>query len=441
MEALSHYFSYQWPFFFIVCSAAIIFILYRKLILNTNNLNTLRIEHRALQERINHLKSQEDTCKHAQQILKQTQSENQQLKEKIIRLQEKNTHHEEKLAWTEAAKKQLKIEFENLAQTIFEYKSKHFAEYNKSQLHPLLIPLQEQIKNFKSRIEDIHENQNKDRIGLHKEITQLKELNQNLSQEAIELTRVLKGDSRVQGHWGELVLERILEKSGLRQGHEFFTQQSFQNSAGGTLRPDVVVHLPEGKHIIIDAKVSLSAYERYCQAEDTEERTQCLKKHMQSMNTHILNLSKKRYNELESLYSPDFVLMFVPIEGAYMQTIEADENIVTHAFNKGIMLVCPSTLLVTLRTVHNYWRYEHQNQNALEIAKKAGDLHDHFVRFIEALMDVSDKLQKAQQAHECALKRLSTGKGNLIKRVSQLSELGIKTEKKIPKELLSTSEE
>ena len=276
---------------------------------------------------------------------------------------------------------------------------------------------------------------------MQKEISLLKDLNTRISEDAINLTRALKGDNKVQGNWGEMILERVLEESGLQKGREYQTQGSFSSEEGRRLRPDVIIHLPEGKDVVVDSKVSLNAYEAYSSAESEAEARNALKEHVSSIRSHVIGLSGKDYSALEGIGSLDFVLMFVPIEAAFLKAMEEDSNLFSQAFEKNIMIVCPSTLLVTLRTMQNAWRTEYQNQNALEIAKKAGALYDQFVLFTEALTDVGDKLNRAQGAYDKVIKRISSGRGNLVRRSQELQKLGAKTKKKMPESLLSDLDE
>lgn len=347
----------------------------------------------------------------------------------------------EKLEMLEEAKKQLKMEFENLANGIFEDKGKKFANQNQENLSILLNPLKEQIQDFKKKVEDVYVQESKDRTALHHEISSLKKLNLQMSEDAINLTKALKGETKTQGNWGEMILERVLEESGLQKGREYFVQESFVSESGKRLQPDVVVRLPEGKDVIIDSKVSLVAYERYCSAETEEESSKALDDHLQSLKSHVRSLSQKDYEKLEAINSLDFVLLFVPIEAAFLKAVESDPSLFRQAFDKNIMIVCPSTLLVTLRTIQNSWRYEYQNQNAIKIADSAGGLYDQLVLLVDAMEDVGDKISKANDAYITAKKRLVDGRGNLIRRVEQLKQLGAKAKKSLPAELVAEAEE
>jgi DNA recombination protein RmuC len=334
------------------------------------------------------------------------------------------------------AREQLKMEFQNVANKIFEDKSQKFTDQNRENIEGVLKPMREQLVDFKKKVEDVYDKESKDRVSLLNEIIHLKTLNERISEDALNLTNALKGQSKTRGAWGEMILERVLEESGLQKGREYEVQTMYAGDEGKRQHPDVIVHLPEGKDIVIDSKVSLTAYEKYCTAGTDEKREKRLKEHIISIRTHIKSLSGKRYEELEGIRTLDFVLMFMPIEGAFWTAIESEQGLFNEAFNKNIMLVSPSTLLATLRIINNIWRYEDQNKNALIIAKKAGDLYDKFVGFVEALEDVGQKIGKAQESYHTARKRLSEGKGNLVRRSEELRQLGVKAQKELPEGLV-----
>lgn len=334
------------------------------------------------------------------------------------------------------AREQLKNEFHHLANRIFEEKSTRFVDQNRTAVDHLIGPLRDQIVEFKRRVEDVYDKESRDRTALHAEINHLKTLNQRIGQEALNLTRALKGDSKARGNWGEVILERVLEASGLQKGREYDVQVSLRDPAGRRYRPDVVVRLPEGKHIIIDAKVSLNAYEAFYGCADPQEKERCLQAHIDSVRTHVRTLAAKRYETLDGLRSLDFTLIFIPIEAAFLTAVEKDGDLFIEAFEKNIVLVSPSTLLVTLRTIQSVWRHEHQNRNALAIAQKAGGLYDKFVGFIESLEEVGRQLDKACDAYRTAHQRLVAGKGNLVKRSLELKHLGVKSGKELPPGML-----
>ncbi len=342
----------------------------------------------------------------------------------------------EKLALLNEAKEKLTLEFQNLGNKIFEDKSKKFVDQNKTNLETLLNPLREQIKDFDKKVSDTYEKDTKDRVSLSAQINQLKNLNERIGQDAINLTKALKGQSQTQGAWGEVILEKVLEMSGLRKGEEYETQSSFRSAEGRQLRPDVIVHLPDDKDVIIDSKVSLNAYEKFSSAEDDIERQGALKEHIQSINNHIKELGVKNYEDINEIRSLNYVLMFIPIESAFMLAIENDKSIFKNAFDKDIILVCPSTLLATLRTIQSIWQYEKQSRNAIDISDRAGKLYDRFTDFIRHLENIGSKLDDASNSYQSAFKALSTGQGNLVGQVEKLKKLGAKAKKSIYKALL-----
>jgi DNA recombination protein RmuC len=338
----------------------------------------------------------------------------------------------EKIALLNEARERLTVEFKLLAERILEEKGRDFADRNKTQMDGLIGPLREQLVDFKKKVEDVYDKEARDRAALFNEIGHLKNLNTRIGKDAMNLTNALKGDVKTLGAWGEVILERILEASGLEKGRVYETQVSLNAGRGGRYQPDVIVRLPEGRDVIVDAKVSLKAYERYYAADDETVRTSAIKAHLASLRNHIKGLSEKHYEDLEGIRTLDFVLMFVPVEAAFFTALEHDRSLFNEAFEKNVIMVSPSTLLVTLRTVHNIWRTADQNENALEIARQAGGLFDKFVGFIEALEEVGRQLDRAREAYGTARDRLSTGRGNLIRRAEQLKALGVKTHKTLP---------
>jgi len=370
-------------------------------------------------------------------------SENMRLREDVsslkVRLTEQQKQTEEKLALLENARAQLTVEFKNLANDILEEKSKKFTEQNKTNLDTLLKPLSGQLQDFQKRVEASYSEEAKERFSLVKEIKSLQDLNSRISVDAVNLTNALKGESKTQGTWGELKLERILEASGLTKGREYELQVSLKNADGARLQPDVIVHLPDNKDIIIDSKVTLTAYHRYVSTEEEVERTNASRDHLLSVHNHIKGLSAKDYQDIPSVRTLDFVLMFLPVEDAFNLAVQRDPELFGKAFERNIILVGPSTLLATLRTIQHIWRNEQQTQNAQEIAKKAGALYDKFVNFVTDLEEVGDRLDKAQDAYGKAHNKLSSGRGNLVSRTEKLKELGAKTSKALPKQLTSSS--
>ena len=330
--------------------------------------------------------------------------------------------------------------FENLANKILETKSEKFTKQNKENIDGLLKPLQEKIEKFEKKVDDTHKESIDRHAMLRQQIIGLKELNEQMSKEATNLTKALKGDSKIQGNWGELVLERVLEKSGLEKDREYFVQTSFTNDDGKRVLPDVVLHLPDHKKMIIDSKVSLIAYERFVNAEDEDQRAIFLKEHVNSVKKHIEQLSAKNYQDIYKIESPDFVLLFVPIEPAFAVVINQDNNLYNWAFEKNIVIVTPTTLLATLRTIDSMWNNEKQQQNALEIATQAGRLYDQFVNLTDDLLKVGNQLNTVKGSYDSTMVKL-TGKGNLISRVEKLKKLGSKASKQLNEKLLKKAEE
>ncbi len=355
-------------------------------------------------------------------------------------LEQERKGFEEKLAILDEAKKRLGNEFENLGNRIFEDTTRKFTDRNKADMETLLNPLREQIKDFEKKVTDTHKDASSDMASLKAHIENLKNLGEQMSREALNLTTALKGESQTQGAWGEIVLERALEMSGLSEGREYHSQPSYRGGDGNTLRPDVIVHLPEGKDVVIDSKVSLTAYERYMSCENEEERGDCLRQHVLSFRNHIKELSSKAYEDIPEITSLNYVLMFVPLESAFMLAIETERDLYSEAFEKNVIIVCPSTLLATLRTIHSIWQFEYQNANARKIAESAGRMYDKFVTFTEHLKEVGNRIEQSDQAYRKAMGSLRDGKGNLVKRALDLRELGIKTSKELPPDLSERSE-
>jgi DNA recombination protein RmuC len=358
----------------------------------------------------------------------------------LERTEEETRRSGENLQILNDAKKELQSQFENLANQIFTEKAKIFADQSKANLDTILTPFKEKIVEFEKKVTEVYNTEGKERHSLIKEVQRLQELNQKIGEDAENLTKALRGDTKTQGTWGEIILERILEESGLRKGIEYDSQGGFRDTEGKLLKPDVVVHLPEEKDIIIDSKVSLVAYEKYVRTEDAEGRDRAVKDHLVSINAHLKNLESKRYDELPGVRSLDFVLMFIPIESAFMLAIDKDSEIFRKAFDQNIMIVSPSTLLVTLRTIQNIWRYEYQNKNALVIAEKAGNLYDKFVGFVADLEKVGEQIDNTRKAYDGAHNKLTSGKGNLISRAQALIDLGVKSRKQLPASVMQDAE-
>jgi DNA recombination protein RmuC len=340
----------------------------------------------------------------------------------------------------EQLNQRFKVEFENLAAKILEEKSQKFTEQNKQSLDTILNPLKEKIKDFEGKVQKVYDTEAAERNMLKGEIKQLMSLNQLMHQDAQNLTKALKGDAKMQGNWGEFILESILEKSGLVKDREYIAQASISTEDGKRFQPDILINLPDGKCLVIDSKVSLVAYERYVSADDEMVKALSLKEHLQSVRSHIKGLSDKNYQNLYGAKSLDFVLLFVPIESAFALSVQNDAQLFNDAFERNIVIVSPSTLLATLRTVANIWRQENQNKNAIDIANKAGDMYDKFVGFVDDLIGLGNKMRDSQKAYEAAMNKLHQGTGNLVKRSEDLKKLGAKATKAIPQTLIDRSE-
>jgi DNA recombination protein RmuC len=352
-------------------------------------------------------------------------------------LRKKNEDQQEELKQLE---QKLSKEFEILANKILDEKSQKFTKQNKENLENILNPLKEKIKTFEDKVDKTHKESIDYHAAVRQQILGLKDLNEQMSKEALNLTRALKGDSKIQGNWGELVLERVLEKSGLEKGREYTVQQSFVKRDGSRVLPDVIINLPDGKKMIIDSKVSLTDYERYINAED-DDRSTHLKSHLVSLKKHVEQLSSKKYEDLYEMESPDFVLMFIPIEPAFAIALNNDGELYNKAFEQNIVIVTPTTLLATLRTIDSMWSNEKQQRNAIEIARQAGALYDKFEGFISDLTRVGTKMDAAKGEYEEAMKKLYKGHGNLISRVENLKKMGAKAKKSMPENLMKRASE
>jgi DNA recombination protein RmuC len=355
------------------------------------------------------------------------------------RHEDANRAFEEKIRLLDEAKGQMKVQFEQLAAQIFEQKAKTFDEAHTKGLDLLLKPFREQITQFAAQSKEQFIHDAKERQSIKDEILRLKTLNERLSQDAINLTQALKGENKTQGNWGEIVLERILEESGLREGHEYEIQSTLSDEEGKKFRPDVIVHLPQNKDIIIDSKVSLVAYDAFIRAENDEDRAHALKQHLLSIHAHIKGLSGKRYEQLSGVRTLDFVLLFMPIEGAFLLALEQDSTFFKTAYEQNIVVVSPSTLLVTLRTIEHIWRSEYQERNAKAIAESAEALYEKLVAFVEDMEKIGEQIARTQKSYEGAMNKLSTGKGNLIRRVESMRKLGLKPKKLLPGSIVESA--
>ena len=352
------------------------------------------------------------------------------------RLRDQQKTFEEKMSLFNDSKNLMKAEFENLATRILEEKSQAMTLQNKDGIASILDPLKVQLNDFKRKVEDVYDKEAQGRAALVNELGNLKSLNVQISEDATNLTKALKGDAKTQGDWGQVVLERVFELSGLERGREYEIQVHTHDSEGNRFFPDAIVRLPANRDVVVDSKVSLVAYEQYCSAESDAERSIALKNHILSVRKHINELSEKDYNKLEEVQSLDYVLLFMPIESAYVTAIKQDTSLFEEAFNKNVIIVCPTTLLSTLKTIEYTWRIEKQQQNSKAIAQKAGDLFDKFCSFLNTFIEVGESIKRAQEKHDQALKYLSSGKGNLIKKTEELKALGVSGKKEIPQKLL-----
>lgn len=383
------------------------------------------------------LSEKEEALQLLQQHLTDVKSENGQLTASI---EGEQRHHKRQLEELEASRKKMVGEFENIANRVIDEKGKRFDETNRKGMDEILKPVREQLKDFRTRVDEIHHSDVKERASLKEHLNQLQQLNQEMNREAKNLTRALKGDNKAQGNWGEMILERVLEQSGLRKGVEYETQGSYRDSENRLLRPDVIVHLPEGKDIIVDSKVSLIDYSRYVEAEDETQQETALADLVKSIRNHISDLSSKDYSDLKGVRSLDFVLMFMPIETAFVAAFQSDEKLFSDAFEKKIVVVTPTTLLATLRTIENIWRYERQNQNAIKIADKASAVYDKLRGFVEDFEKIGTQLTTVQGSYDSALNKLTSGRGNLIKQAGDFVDLGVKVKKELPKSITDSSD-
>jgi len=368
-------------------------------------------------------------------LLQAHQESLSKLRETEMQLREQQKQNSEKMAMMKEHRAELKKEFEQLASKVFEGNSKEFSRLSQENIHSMIKPLESQIGEFKKQVQTLYSDESKDRAMLKQEILSLKELNQQISQDAIKLTNALKGEKKQQGIWGEMILEKVLESSGLRKGVEYTREVALRNEEGKSYRPDVLVHLPDKRDLIIDAKTSLNAYEKFINDEHHKSRELHLKAHIKAIRNHIKELSGKNYEKLLGINTLDFIFMFVPIEGALSVALEKDPSLYDDAFKKQILLVGPSTLLIGLRAIENVWKYDKQNQNAKEIASRAGALYDKFVNFSDDMIKISKQFEGLHGSFESAKKRLSEGRGNIIRQVEQLKDLGAKTRKEIPQEM------
>lgn len=409
-----------------------------------DQLDTARDERAQMQERATGLSEQLAVLQHERDghaaLREQLVAEQRRLSNRVAELDSllasERSQSEEKLQLLKNAEEQLSNRFKALASEILEDKSKRFTEQNQHNLNQLLEPLKVKLTEFQGQVQQVYVNEGKDRTALAEQVKQLMALNNQLSKDAHNLTSALKGQSKTQGNWGELILEKVLEASGLRRGHEYDVQESHTRADGSRAQPDVVVHLPEERHLIIDAKMSLNAYEEHVNAETEAQREAALRRHLDSVRAHIKDLAEKNYQQLYGLQSLDFVLMFIPIEPAFMLAIAHDSELWQDAWKKNVLLVSPSTLLFVVRTVAHLWRQEQQNRNAQDIASRGAELYDKLVGFVDDLDKLGDRLNQAKDVYDKAYGKFTRGKGNVIRQAEMLKTLGVKPAKQLPPGLI-----
>jgi len=421
-------------------------VLQQQALLWRDQLDTARDERAQMQERAKGLSEQlaslqsekDDLALLRDQLNIEQRRLSNQVAELNSLLASERTRTEEKLQLLKNAEEQLSNRFKMLANEILDDKSKRFTEQNQTNLNQLLEPLKVKLTEFQGKVEEVYVNEGKDRSALAEQVKQLMALNNQLSKDAHNLTSALKGQAKAQGNWGELILERVLEASGLRKGHEYEVQESHTREDGSRAQPDVVVHLPEDRHLIVDAKVSLTAYEDHANAETDQQRDAALKRHLDSVRAHIKELADKNYQQLHGLQSLDFVLMFIPVEPAFMLAISHDSNLWQDAWKKNVLLVSPSTLLFVVRTVAHLWRQEQQNRNAQEIASRGAELYDKLVGFVDDLDKLGDRLNQAKDVYDRAYGKFTTGRGNVIRQAEMLKIMGVKPTKQLPQNLIDS---
>lgn len=378
-----------------------------------------------LQEIKSKLSEKENQLIHHQKILVAKDSDLKHLTERLT----------EQKAEVDELQQKFKTEFENLANKILEEKSGKFTEQNKKNLDEILNPLKDKIQQFERKVEETHKKDIEDRASIQERIKNLIETSNQISEDAKNLTKALKGDSKTQGNWGELILENILESSGLVKNREYFVQQSFKSEDGRRFQPDVIIKFPDNRNVIIDSKVSLTAYERFVAAENKDQQDKALNEHLISVKNHIKALSEKRYQDLADIKSLDFVMMFLPIEPAFLLAIQKDSELWNFAYSRGILLISPTNLIAVLKMISNFWEQDRQNKNVMEIARQSGALYDKFVGFVSDLQDIGNRIDASKKAYEGAMNKISTGRGNLITTVQKIKELGAKTKKELPTDL------
>lgn len=403
-----------------------------------------------LEEKVSQLGKAEAQAERVPQLEQQLSEHQRRLMEAQLNLSKSNAMQQsltsrfeverqalnEKMELLEDSEARLQTQFENLANRIFEDKTQKMRVNNSEQLSGILGPFKQQLEGFRLQVNESYAKEQQERFSLKHQLEQLQKLNLQMSEDAVNLTKALKGDNKAQGNWGEVILDRVLSESGLRVGHEYDVQTDLQNDGGKHFKPDVIVHLPDSKDVIIDSKVSLIAYEQYFNADDDITRNEALKQHIGSIRQHIKGLGQKDYQKLHGVKSLDYVLMFIPVEPAFLLALERDPQIVSYALENNIMLVSPTNLLVALRTISNIWRYEYQNQNAQQIAKQAGRIYDKLVNFVDDMDKLGRALETADKSFGLAMNKLASGKGNLIRQAHQLQRMGGDSSKQLDSKLL-----
>ena len=433
------------PFLLVFIIALSIGVFIGKLIFSAKS----QSEKSILEEKLNNLKEQslvekttlerqlQQSIQEKESIRTEKEAINIQLTKKEVDFENLWQRNKEQKEEVEKLQEKFTKEFENLANKILDEKSNKFTEQNKENMKNILSPLQDKIQLFEKKVEDTHKESIDYHAALRQQILGLKEMNLQMSKETLNLTKALKGDSKMQGNWGELILERVLEKSGLEKDREYFVQQSHTNSEGNRVFPDVVINLPDGKKMIVDSKVSLTAYEKYINEEDDNLKTSFLKEHVNSIKRHVEQLGDKNYQDLYQIESPDFVLLFIPMEPAFALALNEDTTLYNKAFEKNIVIVTPSTLLATLRTIDSMWTNQKQQENAFEIARQAGALYDKFEGFVADLIKIGKKIDESKVEYQGAMNKLVDGKGNLITSVEKLKKMGAKAKKALPDNILA----
>lgn len=433
------------PFLLLFIVALAIGVFIGKLLFSAKSLS----EKTFLEEKLNDLKEQyliektaldkqlQQTNQEKESIRNEKEAINIQLTKKEVDFENLWQRNKEQKEEVEKLQEKFTKEFENLANKILDEKSSKFTEQNKENMKNILSPLQDKIQLFEKKVEDTHKESIDYHAALRQQILGLREMNIQMSKETINLTKALKGDSKMQGNWGELVLERVLEKSGLEKEREYYVQQSHTNEGGQRVFPDVVINLPDGKKMIVDSKVSLTAYEKFINEEDDSLKNGYLKEHVNSIKRHVEQLGEKNYHDLYQIESPDFVLLFIPMEPAFALALNEDTTLYNKAFEKNIVIVTPSTLLATLRTIDSMWANQKQQENAFEIARQAGALYDKFEGFVADLIKIGKKIDESKVEYQGAMNKLVEGKGNLITSVEKLKKMGAKAKKALPENILN----